>query len=283
MCNILVYDTTFYIRNRIKELVAKMDCTTVEVTTTQQLLASLSAPETVDLIIMDIMIPGEDGFALVKSISDMLHGIPIVILTSENKRASFVKGIQMGAADYILKPFEDDFLSSRIKEHVTKSKNRMTETREADKNIDLHQYLTRELIVAKKANYQVSLLFSIFHKNTKETSSSNEREYQRISEYLLPRLEDATFEQDLFVAYGSQSFIGVLPMCSEENRSLVDEKFIRVFSNLKLTNKALANYRLYNVFVTFPFDGETKDEIFSKLLTKTKYFMDNEKIEIVDI
>ncbi|MBO0477145.1 response regulator transcription factor [Vagococcus sp. DIV0080] len=63
-----------------------------------------------DLILLDIMLPGEDGFSLLKKATDT----PVIFLTAKSDVSDKVKGLQLGAEDYIVKPFEMVELIARI-------------------------------------------------------------------------------------------------------------------------------------------------------------------------
>ena len=65
--------------------------------------ANLIEKETFDLILLDIMLPGIDGFELMDYIRST--GTPVIFLTAKNAVADRVKGLRMGAEDYIVKPF----------------------------------------------------------------------------------------------------------------------------------------------------------------------------------
>lgn len=65
-----------------------------------------------DLALVDIMMPREDGFSLAKDLLDA--EIPVLFLTARTAVADRVKGLRMGAEDYILKPFEPEELLARI-------------------------------------------------------------------------------------------------------------------------------------------------------------------------
>ena len=66
-----------------------------------------------DLLIVDVMMPGEDGLALTKSLrKDM--AVPILILTAKGEAAARIIGLELGADDYIVKPFEPRELLLRI-------------------------------------------------------------------------------------------------------------------------------------------------------------------------
>ncbi|WP_315079386.1 response regulator transcription factor [uncultured Clostridium sp.] len=68
--------------------------------------------ESFDLILMDIMLPGMDGFELMNRIKDL--NIPVIFLTAKNGLADKVTGLKSGAEDYIVKPFETVELLARI-------------------------------------------------------------------------------------------------------------------------------------------------------------------------
>lgn len=65
-----------------------------------------------DLILLDIMLPDVDGFELMEYIRPM--GIPVIFITAKNSVTDKVKGLRMGAEDYIVKPFEIIELLARI-------------------------------------------------------------------------------------------------------------------------------------------------------------------------
>lgn len=65
-----------------------------------------------DLIILDVMLPKLDGFTLMEKINHI--DIPIIFLTAKSSIADKVKGLKMGADDYIVKPFESIELLARV-------------------------------------------------------------------------------------------------------------------------------------------------------------------------
>src|SRR6476659_10711094 len=66
-----------------------------------------------DLLILDVMMPGESGFDLAKAIRGDSN-VPILVLTARDAAESRIKGLEMGADDYLSKPFEPRELSLRI-------------------------------------------------------------------------------------------------------------------------------------------------------------------------
>ena len=67
-----------------------------------------------DLLILDVMMPGESGFDFAKSMRAASDNVPILMLTARDAAESRIKGLEMGADDYLSKPFEPRELSLRI-------------------------------------------------------------------------------------------------------------------------------------------------------------------------
>jgi len=65
-----------------------------------------------DLALLDIMLPGEDGFSLGQFLMD--QGVPVLFLTAKTAVPDRVRGLSMGAQDYMLKPFEPAELLARV-------------------------------------------------------------------------------------------------------------------------------------------------------------------------
>ena len=74
-----------------------------------------------DLIVLDVMMPGQNGYDLTKEIKKNIE-IPIILLTAKGEVESRIKGLELGADDYLGKPFEPKELLLRIKNIITKSK-----------------------------------------------------------------------------------------------------------------------------------------------------------------
>ena len=66
-----------------------------------------------DLIVLDVMMPGESGFDFAKSLRE-ISSVPILMLTARDAAESRIKGLEMGADDYLPQPFEPRELSLRI-------------------------------------------------------------------------------------------------------------------------------------------------------------------------
>ncbi len=85
---------------------------------------SILEKEIPDIILMDVMMPYDDGFSLVKKLrhNSLFKDIPIIFLTAKNSKEDVLEGVRSGGSYYITKPFDHDELIGRIMAVLEKSK-----------------------------------------------------------------------------------------------------------------------------------------------------------------
>ena len=81
---------------------------------------SLIKTELPELVLLDIMMPGEDGLSLCRHLSDA-HAIPTILLTAKGEATDRIVGLEIGADDYVVKPFEPRELVARIRSVLRRS------------------------------------------------------------------------------------------------------------------------------------------------------------------
>ncbi|MGY0035173.1 response regulator transcription factor [Pedobacter sp. NJ-S-72] len=74
-----------------------------------------------DILILDVMMPKEDGFTLAAKIAQLYPALPFLFVTARKMKEDVLKGLQLGADDYILKPFDADELILRVKNILKRS------------------------------------------------------------------------------------------------------------------------------------------------------------------
>jgi two-component system, OmpR family, alkaline phosphatase synthesis response regulator PhoP len=85
------------------------------VDTGEDALAKLTAaPERYDLVILDVMLPGIDGFEVVAGLRQQKQFVPVLMLTARGRSEDVLRGFGAGADDYLPKPFELPILISRV-------------------------------------------------------------------------------------------------------------------------------------------------------------------------
>ncbi|MCB9437696.1 MAG: response regulator transcription factor [Anaerolineales bacterium] len=73
-----------------------------------------------DLVLLDIMMPNMDGWEVCRRLRE-LSDVPIIFLTAKSEVRDVVKGLEMGADDYIVKPYDSDELVARIRAHLRRA------------------------------------------------------------------------------------------------------------------------------------------------------------------
>lgn len=75
----------------------------------------LLAREVFNLVVLDLMLPGEDGLSACRRLRAANNSVPIIMLTAKGDELSRIKGLELGADDYLAKPFNPDELMARVK------------------------------------------------------------------------------------------------------------------------------------------------------------------------
>ena len=80
-----------------------------------------------DIVLLDINMPGMDGLTVCEKIRDYIS-CPILFLTARIETADKIKGFQVGADDYIVKPFDLDELGARVAAHIRRENRRQEQS-----------------------------------------------------------------------------------------------------------------------------------------------------------
>lgn len=143
---ILIVDDNPDIRNLIRVILKPYD---LEVLLAESGPAGLEIlkQEDVELIILDIILPGMDGYEICKALKEDpdTREIPVIFLSVKDETESLVRGLKLGAVDYISKPFHHDEFIARIKVHLELYKNKTLLHRQLEDNKQLIHILSHDL------------------------------------------------------------------------------------------------------------------------------------------
>ena len=123
---------------------------------------SMARKESPNLIVLDLMLPGIDGLEVAKSLKNdkQTAELPIVMLTAKGEEADVVTGLELGADDYVTKPFSPRVLVARVKAVLRRHAKKMPEEASV---LNIHEFQIhpgrREVLVKGKP---VSLTFTEF-------------------------------------------------------------------------------------------------------------------------
>ena len=118
--HILIVDDDDRIRNLLKDYLSENNYIVSTAENADQAKDRLKYIK-FDIIILDVMMPGQDGYELTKEVKKQIK-VPIILLTAKGEVESRIKGLELGADDYIGKPFEPKELLLRIRNILSKTK-----------------------------------------------------------------------------------------------------------------------------------------------------------------
>lgn len=113
MTMVLVVDDEKQIRSNLREFLEKQGYIVKEAATGQEALDKFAFLQP-DIILLDIMLPKMSGFDVLKQLRKISH-VPIIMLTAKNEEVDKLIGLEIGADDYITKPFSLREVEARIK------------------------------------------------------------------------------------------------------------------------------------------------------------------------
>jgi two-component system OmpR family response regulator len=119
--HILVVDDDPQIRELLVDYLTE-NALRVSVASNGKHMSTILAEEAVDLVVLDLRLAGEDGMAIARSLRDT-SAIPIVMLTGIRDEADRVMGLELGADDYLTKPFSPRELLARIRTVLRRTKS----------------------------------------------------------------------------------------------------------------------------------------------------------------
>jgi two-component system OmpR family response regulator len=131
--NILVVDDDHDIRTGVVDYLRKNGLRATAAVDGRDMFSKLEA-SAFDLVVLDIMMPGDDGLVLCRTLRSGKHrALPILLLTARDDETDRIIGLEMGADDYVVKPFSPRELLARIKAvirrtHMLPPNLRVTET-----------------------------------------------------------------------------------------------------------------------------------------------------------
>jgi len=224
---VLVIDDNQVIRRLAKTLLTKRDYV-VEL--------AKNGPEGIEaaqkiqpqVILLDVMMPNMDGYEVCRRIKseETIKDIPIIMVTSKTETLDKIKGLEIGAADYIVKPFDQGELLARIATQV-KMKNLWEELQEKNRLLeelikkdgltDLynHRYfqdrLAEEFSRARRYDFPMSLIMLDIDHFKQINDNYGHQAGDEILQYLGKLFQQQLSPQAIACRYGGEEFAIVLP------------------------------------------------------------------------
>ena len=149
---ILVVDDDDGIRNLVKQYLSENNFLITTAKNAEEAKEKISIIK-FDLIVLDIMMPGKTGLEFTLENKDKIN-TPIILLTAKGEAAERIKGLEVGADDYLPKPFEPKELILRIKNILNKTKVKNQKKIIEFDNIKIN--LSKSLIIQNKKEFKIN-------------------------------------------------------------------------------------------------------------------------------
>ncbi len=199
-----------------------------------------------DLILLDIMMPVMDGFSVCKNLKadDFTKDIPIIFLTAKTDIESISKGFELGAVDYITKPFNPDELLARTRTHLELYKGKLL-LAQNNLSIKVKAEKEKERLLTELEKNQKEIIY-ILAELTETVSDETGKHIKRVADisrllaYYYPSLSD----EDVDTIHCSAPMhdigkIAVDPKILHKPSSLTAEEFELMKEHTTLAHKVL--------------------------------------------
>jgi len=123
--HILAVDDDPSVRQMIADYLGDNDIRVTALASGRQ-IPEVMARDTIDLVVLDLRMPGEDGMEIARKLREEAAGLPIIMLTGRKDEADRVMGLELGADDYLTKPFSPRELLARIRALLRRSRTQQT-------------------------------------------------------------------------------------------------------------------------------------------------------------
>jgi len=150
--HILVVDDDDGIRNLVKQYLSENNFLITTAKNAEEAKEKISIIK-FDLIVLDIMMPGKTGLEFTLENKDKIN-TPIILLTARSEATERIKGLEVGADDYLPKPFEPKELILRIKNILNKTKSKNQKKIIEFDNVKIN--LSKLLIIQNKKEFKIN-------------------------------------------------------------------------------------------------------------------------------
>jgi len=216
----------------------------------------------VDFIITDIMMPKVDGYKLISAIKESEAGkdIPVIMLSAGRKGVSDkVKGLEIGASDYLVKPFDSSELLARIivfirmqrLQEELKEKNALLEKLSITDELTgiynrryFYEYMNMQVALAKRHNYQIGCLMIDVDHFKKINDTFGHDIGDKMLKGLARLMKDKIREGEIIARFGGEEFIAGLCRVDINGAVIAAERIRKAVEDANLSDAANNHLKL---------------------------------------
>lgn len=210
MINILVVDLNVSTLFRVKHMLEEYNIAIEQTKTIQETINRIVASNPpFDLVILDVRLGGEDAYSLMGRLHNTFPNLLLFVLTGVNTRRSFIEAIKNGAADYVLKPYEDGYLQKKLIQHIQSIELFKSKSNSSPKQVEASIFQAVKKAVKENSELLVGLAV-IYHSNNAEENFTNAKDIEILSK-LASLLKSNLNEGDELFERGSNALVIVMP------------------------------------------------------------------------
>ena len=200
-----------------------------------------AAAEHPDLILLDLILPGMDGYQVCQQIKKeaLTSDIPVIMLTSKSEPSDKVRGLEMGASDYVTKPFDEGELIARVNIHLQirtlheslKEKNRQLKelaNRDGLTGLYNHRYfqetISRDFQKALRYHESLSCVMLDIDHFKKFNDTYGHQTGDMVIKTLGGLIDKLTRDSDLSARYGGEEFVLLMYHTASREAFMVTER-----------------------------------------------------------
>ena len=251
-----------------------------------------AATEHPDLILLDLILPGIDGYQVCQRIKTetATSDIPVIMLTSKSEPADKVRGLEMGASDYVTKPFDEGELMARVNIHLQirelhetlKEKNRQLKemaSRDGLTGLYNHRYFQETISkdFQRAVRYQESLscvMLDIDHFK-KFNDNYGHQAGDMVLKTLGSLVNELIRDSDLSARYGGEEFVLLMYHTASQEALMIAERLRKAVDQHKFqTDNLVLTVTISIGVASFPHpeiaDAKTLIECADKALYRAK-------------
>ncbi|MGP1939695.1 MAG: osmolarity response regulator transcription factor OmpR [Arsenophonus sp. ET-DL9-MAG3] len=156
---ILVVDDDMRLRSLLERYLSEQGFQ-IRSTANAEQMDRILTRESIHLIILDLMLPGEDGLSICRRLRSQNNPIPIIMVTAKGEEVDRIVGLEIGADDYIPKPFNPRELLARIRAVLRRQVNELPGSPAQDEAIIFFGKFRLNLGTREMFQYDESMLLT---------------------------------------------------------------------------------------------------------------------------
>ncbi len=201
-----------------------------------------------DLILLDILMPGMDGYDVCKWLknNDDTRNIPVIFVTAISEVMDENKGFQLGAVDYITKPFHPPIIKARVQAHINlKKKSDMLEKlASVDALTDIPNRRKFDEVIVKewKRSHRYKSALSVIMIDVDKFKEYNDNYGHATGDFCLQKIAGVLKTSvkrpyDFYARYGGEEFIVILPDIDADGAVEVGSTILKAVEELDIPHK----------------------------------------------